>query len=212
MTAIHICFEGTEGCYKTTNAKALSDALRDKGYKVLETKEPGTVHLPLTMMLRGIMLDSQYENQMTRQARELISQAIRSIHITKLIEPAREEYDFIIQDRGIMSGIAYGIACGNHKKEIDSLLEYINGGSKDYDLIVYLQGDAEAGLKQAAEAKQEFEAGDAMEAKGLKFMKEVESHFLALLRPKENVTFVNVVNRSREEILQQILQTVLLTK
>src|SRR5512135_1519125 len=97
--AKYICFEGTEGSFKTTNAVMLAKYLEGKGYKVLLTKEPGTPLSPLTMELRGIMLDAQYESQMTMVAREFISQAIRSIHIEKIILPALQEYDFIIQDR-----------------------------------------------------------------------------------------------------------------
>src|ERR1019366_42337 len=108
-----ICLEGCEGVGKTTQTQKLVDHLRAKGFKVLQTKEPGTPHLPLTMLLRGVMLDKQYDEQLTPLARELISQAIRSIHIEKLIVPALTEYDYIIQDRGILSGLAYGSACGN---------------------------------------------------------------------------------------------------
>lgn len=207
--ATHICFEGTEGCFKTTNAKALSDYLRAEGNTVLETKEPGSAHLPLTMSLRAIMLDSKYEKEMTRQAREFISQAIRSIHVTHLLRPAMTEYDFIVQDRGMLSGIAYGVACGNSKKEIEQLLSFIYDGKVDeYDLIVFLQGDTEAGLKTAVSSKQEFEGGDAMEAKGLSFMKEVEAYFYQLLKTRKNVVVVNVVNKSREDILSEIIQAV----
>lgn len=207
--AFHICFEGTEGCFKTTNSKALAEALRADGNSVLETKEPGSPHLPLTMSLRGIMLDSKYETEMTRQARELISQAIRSIHITQLLKPAMKDYDYIVQDRGMLSGIAYGVACGNTKSEIESLLSFIyTGNVKDYDLIVFLQGDTEAGLNNAVASKQEFEAGDAMEAKGLSFMKQVEAYFYQLIKHKSNVVVISVVNKSREDLQFEILQAV----
>jgi dTMP kinase len=103
-TAKYICFEGTEGSGKSTQTQKLVDYLRSKGYKVLQTKEPGTPLSPLTMELRKIMLDSQYESQLTMTARELISQAIRSIHLERVVIPALSEYDYIIQDRGILSG------------------------------------------------------------------------------------------------------------
>lgn len=208
--AFHICFEGTEGCFKTTNVRALAEAFRSQGYSVLETKEPGTSHSPLTMMLRGIMLDLKFENQMTRQARELISQAIRSIHVTHVLEPARKQYDFIIQDRGYLSGLAYGMACGNTRDEIDSLLNYIYQDEvDDYDLIIYLQGEVEADLNRALDSKQEFEAGDAMEGRGISFIKEVEGYFYDLMKGRKNVVIINVVNKSREEILAEIQQAVI---
>src|SRR5271167_1025736 len=121
--ATYICLEGTEGVGKTTQTQKLVDHLRAKGCKVLQTKEPGTAHAPLTMQLRGIMLDKQYDEQLTAPARELISQAIRSIHLEKVVFPALSEYDFIVQDRGILSGLAYGTACGNDEKTINFLAD-----------------------------------------------------------------------------------------
>jgi thymidylate kinase len=109
----------------------------------------------------------------------------------------------------MLSGIAYGVACGNSKKEIEQLLSFIYDGKVDeYDLIVFLQGDTEVGLKTAVSSKQEFEGGDAMEAKGLSFMKEVEAYFYQLMKTRKNVVVVNVVNKSREDILSEIIQAV----
>src|SRR5665213_3054416 len=116
--ARYICLEGTEGVGKTTQTQRLVDALRERGYRVLQTKEPGTNHVPLTMQLRGIMLDNQYDAILTKPAREFISQAIRSVHLERLIIPSLYEYDFIIQDRGILSGYAYGAGCGNDIKAV----------------------------------------------------------------------------------------------
>ena len=111
--AKYILIEGTEGAGKGTQIEKLVKYLESKGHKVLSTKEPGTPHLPLTMEQRKIMLDDKYSSQMSLKGRELQSQSIRSNHLVKLIKPALDEYDFIIQDRGLVSGLAYGEACGN---------------------------------------------------------------------------------------------------
>lgn len=58
---MYVCLEGGEGCYKTTTTKALADHYRNKGLKVLETKEPGTAHIPLTVELRKVMLSNEYD-------------------------------------------------------------------------------------------------------------------------------------------------------
>lgn len=184
MRARYICIEGTEGVGKTTQTNNLVQYLKDKGYKVLQTNEPGTPLSPLTMELRKIMLDAQYENEITPYARELISQAIRSIHVEKVIMPALEQYDFIVQDRGILSGLSYGEACGN---DIDWLAnmadEIVYNAFRDsrdytelYDVVLYLTGDVSKGLAVAKSSKQEFEAGDAMEARGDSFMHQVSAN------------------------------------
>lgn len=209
--AVYICFEGTEGVGKTTQTQKLVDYLRAQGFKVLQTKEPGTPHAPLTMQLRGIMLDKQYDDQLTAPARELVSQAIRSIHMEKVIMPAMGEYDYIIQDRGVLSGLAYGSACGNAIEDLSFLAAYVTDPAMAvlndgiYDSIIYLRGDTSAGLKKALEAKQEFAAGDAMEAKGNSFMK-VVSNNMDELSHGFNTKVVSVDGKSIEEVFQDILR------
>jgi len=183
MKARYICIEGTEGVGKTTQTQKLVDHLRSKGFRVLQTKEPGTSHAPLTMELRGIMLNAKYDKELTKLSRELVSQAIRSIHLEKVIVPAFTEYDFIVQDRGLLSGYAYGMACGNSFERLDNLIsEILTDADIDscpellYDDVVYLTGDVRSGLDKAMSSKQEFEAGDAIEMKGLSFMEQVNSN------------------------------------
>jgi dTMP kinase len=211
MPAISVCFEGGEGVFKTTNVEAISSYLREKGFKVLVTKEPGTSHLPVTMELRRIMLDKAYDTSLTRQARELISQAIRSIHRDKLVIPSSNEYDFIIQDRGVISGFAYGLACGNSLEELINLSQYIIPEDIDhpahlYDKVIFLTRPVGDGLKTAISAKNEFEAGDAIEAKGVSFMEEVSKNFNSILSTADNVHTVDVSDKTKDEVLQDIVR------
>lgn len=209
--ATYICFEGTEGCGKTTHTKKLVDYLRSRGYSVLATKEPGTPHAPLTMQLRAIMLDKQYDDALTAPARELISQAIRSIHLEKVVLPAIAEYDFIVQDRGILSGLAYGTACGNDPERIMALSEYVTEearsllGNSLYDCIIYLKGNTSAGLKKALQAKQEFETGDAMEARGNSFI-ETASQNMDNYSKAFKTKSIYVDGKSIDEVFSEILQ------
>lgn len=209
--ARYICFEGTEGVGKTTQTAKLAKYLRDvKGYNVLETKEPGTPLSPLTMELRKLMLDKQFDSEMTQCARELVSQAIRSVHIEQVITPALNEYDFIIQDRGILSGLAYGEACGNDIEWLQDLAEQVAlpltvDPYAMYSNVIYLDGDVTKGLEIAKQSKQEFEAGDAIEAKGNAFMLNVSSNM------REYASFfstkiINVDGKNIEEVFGCILE------
>lgn len=213
MTARYITVEGTEGVGKTTQTQKLVDHLRAKGYKVLQTKEPGTSHSPLTMELRNIMLNAKYEPEMTIAARELVSQAIRSIHIEKVILPAMEEYDYIIQDRGTLSGLAYGTACGMHIVDLFSLSriaipDSIQGNKvyNIYDSVIYLTGDTAASLEKAKTAKQEFEAGDAIEARGASFMEQVNINMDNY--SKEFRTHkIDIIGKNIEQVFSEILHS-----
>lgn len=210
--ARYICLEGTEGVGKTTQTKRLVEYLRNKGFSVLETKEPGTAHAPLTMVLRGIMLDNQYDAQLTMAAREFVSQAIRSIHLEKVILPAMKEYDFIVQDRGVLSGLAYGTGCGNDPEFLAMLATYVTDTSgievedpgRLYDDVVYLTGSVSDGLKKALESKQEFATGDAMESRGNSFLSKVSDNMKEMSK-EFNTRPINVVGKDRDEVFADIL-------
>lgn len=214
--ARYICLEGTEGVGKTTQTQLLVEVLRARGFSVLQTKEPGTSLVPLTMLLRGIMLDNQYDAVLTRPAREYISQAIRSIHLEQLIVPALNKYDFIIQDRGILSGYAYGTACGNElsflqqlsTQVVDSAGHNLNvlppSAEKIYDTVVYLKGDSLKGLAKAKAAKQEFKAGDAMESRGNDFISQV-SFNMDFMSESFNTVRIYVDGKSIEDVHNEIL-------
>ena len=216
--ARYICFEGTEGVGKTTQVQKLVEYLRDKGYSVLHTKEPGTPLAPLTMALRGIMLDSKYDDELTTPARELISQAIRSIHMEKVVSPALKEYDYVVQDRGVLSGIAYGSTCGNDVEWLLSLMRQVTpaedlyqNGKIIYDDVVYLKGNVANGLKKALQSKQEFEAGDSIEKRGDSFMEQVSASMQKHLGAF-NASVVTVDGRTIEEVHSDIVAALGLEK
>lgn len=206
----YICFEGVEGSYKTTNAKQLADSLRRAGYTVLETKEPGQSHIQLTQLLRGIMLQNEYASDMTPLARELISQAIRSIHIEKLVAGA--DVDFIVQDRGTLSGKAYAESIGHAPLFIDLLTlkstQALNSTSWNiYDKVILLVNDPAKGLALAKQ-KQEFDTGDAMEEMGAEFMRKVLDHMIFTTAGEKNVSHIFVEGKTREQLQSEILDSV----
>lgn len=205
----YICFEGVEGSYKTTNVQALAEYLRDTGKKVLVTKEPGTAALLLTMKLRELMLSTEFNAEMTPVARELISQAIRSVHLDKLVNPALKEgeYDYIIQDRGTLSGLSYALALGHPPRRIFDLM-YMSTGATNwniYDQVFLLVNDPTAGLVTATQSKQEFKQGDAMEAMGPAFMAKVLERMRNEVYNTQNGVIVETTGKTKAEILQEIV-------
>lgn len=213
--ARYICLEGTEGVGKTTQTQKLVDYLKSRGYSVLQTKEPGTPLSPLTMTLRGIMLDNKYDEELTAAGRELVSQAIRSVHVERVIKPALENYDIIVQDRGILSGLAYGTACGNDFEFLQSLAEYAvdpllpnldeNEMYNIYDDVIYLRGNVSEGLDKAKNSKQEFETGDAMESRGLSFMEEVSNNMNEMSQ-WFNAKSIDVTGKDIDQVFKEMLQ------
>jgi dTMP kinase len=210
--AKYIVIEGTEGVGKSTQTTSLVKMLRDQGNTVLETKEPGSPHNLTTQKLRGFMLDAEYARDMEGAARELISQTIRAIHIKEVIIPAIEAYDYIIQDRGMLSALSYGEACGNEIEMLKVFNKYAIGSfnngdiSTAYDKIIILTGDSKKGLERATSSKKEFAAGDAIEQKGASFIEKVSQNFIKFQSIFKNVVFINIDGKSIEEVFQEMIK------
>jgi dTMP kinase len=212
--AQYICIEGGDGSGKSTQTQKIVDHLRAQGFKVLHTKEPGTEHAPLTMELRRFMLDATYKDKLTDTGREFISQAIRSIHMEKCILPALTTYDYIIQDRGMLSGIVYGQACGNDFNFLLTLCDAVikpfeKPWNQIYDKVVLLHGNPAVGLARAQACKQEFAGGDVIEGRGNNFMQTV--HELMIQRhaqffPKHPA--IDVTGCSIDQVFERLLEVI----
>lgn len=216
MNAKTIVIDGIDGVGKTTQIRILAHYLRDKGFSVLETKEPGSSHSPLSVHLRSLMLDPQYDTEMTTYARELISQACRSIHVENVIAPNLDKFDFILQDRGILSGIAYGIASGNSQKTIlDLTYQTVKISTPPqlshlYDKVVVLRGSPKISLNRAVAAKQEFVGGDVIENRGTDFMAKVQGNLeyyvsSPYLPSKEKCSIIEVDGKNVDAVFNELL-------
>jgi thymidylate kinase len=197
----HLCFEGPDGAYKTTTAGIVASMFRKDGNTVLETKEPGTVHLPLTMKLRELMLSNEFDSQHTLESREMLSQAIRSVHINWL--KSRPE-DIIIQDRGILSGKIYANSCGVDPESVDSLCHVI-GTQGDplshYDVTVIMYHGSGPSVEVAKSAKQEWAAGDAIESKSNEFAQQIWDQYKTIVDSNhQRVIAIDVSQYGRDEL------------
>ena len=208
----YICIEGTEGVGKTTQIKNLCNYLKKNNYSFVNTRDIGSPHLDITVTLRKIMLDNQYSSQLSDMSRELISNGMRSIHLEKLVIPKLSEVDYVIQDRGFLSAISYGEACGNDPAFLKQLTDNIVNSSKIgrssadlYDTLIILKGDSKKALARAKASKQEFESGDAMESLGDLFMNKVNQNFQLYKTGFNNVHEIDIEGKSINEVFAQIL-------
>lgn len=102
MAGRFITLEGGEGVGKSTQVRALAEALRARGLDVLETREPGGS--PGAEAIRGLLL---HEQRWTPEAEALLFAAARADHVARTIRPALEAGRWVICDRFIDSSIAY---------------------------------------------------------------------------------------------------------
>jgi len=99
-----ITLEGGEGTGKSTQARALADALEKKGLKITLTREPGGT--PGAEIIRELLL-SGAEEKWNIRTEALLFAAARAEHCAKLIGPALMRGEWVICDRFIDSSRAY---------------------------------------------------------------------------------------------------------
>ncbi len=103
--SLFITLEGGEGAGKTTLLEKLQQALSEKGYEVVATREPGGTKLG--NMIRKILLNRDIDCSIGNYTELMLFLAARTQHIEELIEPALEAGKIVICDRFNDSTIAY---------------------------------------------------------------------------------------------------------
>ena len=101
---VFITLEGVEGCGKSTQASRLAKRLREEGYRVVETREPGGT--PLAERIRDVLLSSSAE-PVTPECEAHLILAGRSQHVAQVISPALQNGAMVICDRFSDSTLAY---------------------------------------------------------------------------------------------------------
>lgn len=104
-----ISLEGGEGVGKSTQARRLADALRQRGQDVLLTREPGGS--PGAEVIRTLLLQGEGD-RWDMGAEALLFAAARADHVAKTIRPALEAGRWVLCDRFVDSSRAYQGAAG----------------------------------------------------------------------------------------------------
>ena len=105
-----ITLEGGEGVGKSTQVKALAEALGARGLDVVTTREPGGS--PGAEAIRTLLLDGP-DDGWGPEAEALLFAAARTDHLDKVVRPALEAGKWVLCDRFVDSSLAYqGVAGG----------------------------------------------------------------------------------------------------
>ena len=99
-----ISLEGGEGVGKSTQVKALAEALRARSLDVIVTREPGGSDG--AEKIRELLLSGS-DDRWSPQAEALLFAAARADHVAKTIRPALERGQWVLADRFIDSSLAY---------------------------------------------------------------------------------------------------------
>ena len=164
-----IALEGIDGCGKSTQARALADAL---GARL--TFEPGAT--PIGARLRQLLLDPDAPSPSPR-AEALLMAADRAEHVARILEPALAAGEWVVSDRYAASTIAYqGYGRGLDPAALDGLVRWATGGlTADVSVLVDVSVEVAAARLAAAGRG----GSDRLERLGPAFAGRVREGFLA---------------------------------
>jgi dTMP kinase len=166
-----LALEGGEGAGKSTQARLLAIWLRDQGYDVVATHEPGATKVG--MRLRALLLDTAHTG-LSARAETLMYAADRAEHVSTVIRPALERGAIVVTDRYVDSTLAYqGAGRQLSVSEVASMNEWATGGLTP-DLTILLDLSPASGLGRRARS------ADRLEAEPAEFHQRVRAGFLAL--------------------------------
>jgi dTMP kinase len=198
-----ISLEGGEGAGKSTQLKALAEALRRRGLEVLETREPGGS--PGAETIRRLLLEGG-EERWTPEAEALLFAAARADHVARTIRPAVDRGAWVLSDRFLDSSLAYqGGAAGVGVESVRALHEIgTRGFLPDRTLLLELPAEAVAERLSVRDAG----GSDRIGGRGGGFHQRVAEAF-ALLALEEPERFRRVdASGSADEVTARLLAAV----
>ena len=141
-----ITFEGMDGCGKTTQMTALAGKLREAGYGVLESYEPGGT--PIGTQVRRILLDAANQ-ELCPTAELLLYFACRAQNVEQSILPALGEGKIVLSDRFTDSTLVYQGVGRGLGKDVVLALDAVACRGLVPDLTLLIDIDLETSLSRA---------------------------------------------------------------
>ncbi|WP_345555575.1 dTMP kinase [Streptomonospora halophila] len=190
-----IVLEGGEGAGKSTQTGRLSVWLREEGFEVVTTREPGSTKLG--MRLRALLLDREHTG-MSARAEALLYAADRAEHVSSVILPALRRGAIVISDRYVDSTLAYqGAGRELARDEIERVNEWATEDLAPH-LTVLLDIPPDQGLARLGGST------DRMEAESEEFHTRVRQGFRELAERDPSRYLVVDARESAEEIAREI--------
>lgn len=208
MKGLFITLEGLDGAGKTTQLHKAAELLRQQGYEVVESREPGGTEL--AEKVRAMVLDAALPLNNTTQT--LLYLAARSEHVDKLLRPALEAGKIVLCDRFSDSTLAYqGLAAGKTIDELTDLRQLNSFATAGLapDLTLVLDGDPQLLLKR----RDARGVTDRYEEQGLELQYKLRSAFTALAKAEpERMRVINAegseaaVNAAIMKVIEEFLE------
>ena len=142
---LFITFEGCEGSGKTTVSKYLYNRLKEEGYDVIYSREPGGVDI--AEQIRSVILNVR-NTAMDPRTEALLYAASRRQHLAEIVLPALKSGKIVLCDRFVDSSLVYqGYARGIGIDKVWELNQFAIDDCMP-DLTLYYYVDVETGLSR----------------------------------------------------------------
>ena len=141
-----ITLEGPDGSGKSTHIGPLVEYLRQQGYPVLTTREPGGTLI--SDQVRAVLLNRMENTAMHPRTEILLFLAARAQLVEEVIRPRLSAGEIVLSDRYADSTLAYqGYGHGVDCDLLRQLLNFATGNLWP-DLTILLDVDVEVGLRR----------------------------------------------------------------
>ena len=201
-----ITLEGPDGSGKSTHVGPLVEYLRQQGYPVLTTREPGGTLI--SDQVRAVLLNRMENTAMHPRTEILLFLAARAQLVEEVIRPRLAAGDSILSDRYADSTLAYqGYGHGVDCDLLRQLLDFATGNLWP-DLTILLDVDVEIGLRRRQTSGNEWNRLDAYK---LAFHQRVRQGYLELAQ-RDPARWVIIDASQPADQVQAELRVVILEK
>ena len=196
-----ITLEGGEGVGKSTQVKALAEALQQRGIDVLVTREPGGSEG--AERIRELLLGGS-EDRWGARAEVLLFAAARADHVEKTIRPALESGRWVLCDRFADSSLAYQGGAGGLGIETVRALNVAAVGHAfpDRTLVLTLDEGAERALARDSGAS------DRIGGRADDYHRKVEAAFRIIAAEEPERVKLVEASGSAEEVTDRLLDAI----
>lgn len=194
-SGLFVTFEGGDGAGKSTQIDLAAQWLREQGFEVVVTREPGGTELGQeirTLLLHG--------GEVASRAEALLYAADRAHHIATHVRPALERGAVVLQDRYIDSSVAYqGAGRELDADEVENISRWATGGLLP-DVTVLL--DIEPSLGRARRDGRG--VPDRLEREADDFHARIREHYLRLAHRDASRFLIVAADLPRQTIADRI--------
>jgi len=195
--------EGPEGSGKTSQLPALVEYLREQGYDVFPTREPGGTSIG--EQIREVIHDLK-NVEMHPRTETLLYQAARAQIVEEVFKPRLAAGNIVISDRYYDSTIAYqGYGHQQDLDQVRALVRYATGGLVP-DLTILLDVDVEAGLRRKTQNGSEW---NRLDAYTLEFHQRVRRGYLEMAKAEPERWVVIDAGREWRAVQQDLRRAVM---